>query len=82
MQENKVECNRTPMKNRERVEYEKEVKRWIVEGILLPWRGEVNEVLPLMTVVQVTKGKVGPVLDFRGLKKHVESHTGIDIIDV
>ena len=46
------------------MEYEKEVEWWIAEGILLPWRGEVNEVLPLMAVVQATKGKVRPVLDF------------------
>ena len=53
-----------------------------MEDILLPWRGEVNGVLPLMMVVQATKGKVRPQLDFRDLNKHVKSHTGSDIIDV
>ena len=32
--ENKVECYRTSLENRKKVEYEKEVERWIAEGIL------------------------------------------------
>ena len=80
--ENKVEYYKTPLEERERVEYEKEVERWIAEGILLPWRGEVKGVLPLMAVVQATKGKVRPVLDFRELNKYIKSYTGSDIIDV
>ena len=39
-------------------------------------------VLHLMVVVQATKGMVKPVFDFFKLNKHVDSHTGSDIIDV
>ena len=66
--------------NREK--YEKEVERWIEEGVLQEWPHEVGGVLPLMAVVQQTKGKVRPVLDFRELNKYVECHTGDDVIDV
>ena len=40
-------------------------------------------VLPLMAVVQPTKNKVRPVLDFRELNKYVACHTkdGIDICE-
>ena len=62
--------------------YEEEVERWIEEGILLPWYGEVRGVLPLIAVEQPTKGKVRPVLDFRDLNKGVKSHTGDDMTDV
>ena len=39
-------------------------------------------VLPLMAVVQATKNKVRPVLDFRELNEHVKCHTGDDVADV
>ena len=63
------------------MEYGKEVEKWIAEGILR-WRSEVNKVLPLMVVVKAMKRKVGQVLDFHGLNKHVKNHTGSNIIDV
>ena len=63
----KVEYYRNSVENRERLEYEKEVERWIEEGIILPWGGESKGVLPLMVVVQTTKGKIKPVLDFHKL---------------
>ena len=39
-------------------------------------------ILPLMAVEQKTKGKVGPVLDFRELNEFVECHTGDNVADV
>ena len=69
----------TPL-NREK--YDNEVERWIEEGILQEWTHEVGGVLPLMAVVQETKHKVRPVLDFRELNQYVECHTGDDVIDV
>ena len=39
-------------------------------------------ILPLMAVLQPTKGKVRPVLDFRKLNQHVENHTGSGVIDM
>ena len=38
--------------------------------------------LPLMAVVQATKRKVRPVMDFRELNKYVECHTGDEATDV
>ena len=63
-------------------DYEKEVNKWIDEGILVPWTDEVEGVLPLMVVVQPTKKKVRPVLDFRELNQYVECHTGDDEINI
>ena len=38
------------MDKEKRQEYEAEVERWIDEGILIPWRGEVKGVMLLMAV--------------------------------
>ena len=54
----------TKLDPEKRAKYEKEVVRWIDEGILVPWDGEVGGLLPLMAVEQDTKNKVRPVLDF------------------
>ena len=62
--------------------FEKEVDRWVDDGILIPWEGEVEGILPLMAVVQPTKKKVRPVIDFRETNKHVECHTGGDEINI
>ena len=62
--------------------FDAEVHRWIEEGVLVPWKGDDNGVLPLMAVDQPTKGKVRPVLDYRELNKHVSCHTGDEVIDV
>ena len=62
--------------------FEAEVERWISEGILIPWSGEVTGLLPLMAVEQETKGKVRPVLDFRELNHNVSCHTGGDGVDI
>lgn len=80
---NKVGCHEHAMKEPVREEFDREVERWIAEGILVPWGKEVKSgVLPLMPVVQPTKNKVRPVLDFRELNVHVMSHTGDDAVDV
>ena len=62
--------------------FEDEVERWIREGILVPYRGKVEGVLPLMAVLQETKKKVRPVLDFRELNSYVQCHTGDEEINV
>ena len=77
--QNKVGCYDSTLRGETRKEFEKEVERWIDEGILKPWSGEATGVLPLMAVVQPTKNKVHPVLDFRELNKHVACHTGSGI---
>ena len=64
------------------LEFRAEVERWIKEGILVPWKKEVNGVIPLMAVEQPTKNKVRPVLDFRELNEFVSCHTGGDMTDV
>lgn len=79
---NCIECYDNGMKGKVKDEFEKEVERWIEEGILTPWKGEAGGVLPLMAVVQPTKDKVRPVLDFRELNKHVMCHTGDEVISV
>ena len=58
------------------------MERWIDKGILIPWRGEVKGVIPLMAVEQPTKNKIRPVLDFRELNESVKCHTGDDMTDV
>ena len=48
-----------------------------------PWKEDVREgLLLLVDVVQPTKNKVRPVLDYQELDKHVSCHTGGDFIDV
>ena len=79
---NKVGEYKTNLSPEKMKSYEEEVERWIEEGILLPWHGEVEGVLPLIAIEQSTKGKVRPVLDFRELNKGVKSHTGDDMTDV
>ncbi|KAF2343958.1 hypothetical protein FHG87_025286 [Trinorchestia longiramus] len=63
-------------------DFEKEIDRWITEGILLPWEETVDTgILAMMVVEQPTKNKVRPVLDFRELNTNVVCHTGDDVID-
>jgi transposase InsO family protein len=56
--------------------FDEEVNAWISEGWLVPCEPPEDGIVPLMAVVQETKGKVRPVLDFRELNKFVQSHTG------
>lgn len=81
---NRVGCYESAVREPSvREEFDREVERWINEGILVPWGNEVDcGVLPLMAVVQPTKKKVRPVLDFRELNPYVMSHTGDDATDV
>ena len=79
---NQKEMYSSGMNDKTRKFFEEEVDRWIKEGILIPWGGEVDSVLPLMAVVQPTKGKVRPVLDFRELNAHVQCHTGDEEINI
>jgi ribonuclease HI len=62
-------------------DFEKEIERWITNGWLRPWiaTSDGSGVLPLMAVVQETKNKVRPCLDYRELNKHVECHTGSEV---
>jgi len=80
---NKIECYDRQMDAGTMEGFEKEVESWITEGILLPWNEHVETgIIPLMAVVQPTKNKVRPVLDYRELNKSVSSHTGGEFMDV
>ena len=62
--------------------YNAEIQRWILKGWLVKWDGPVKGVIPLLAVVQPTKDKVWPVMDYRELNDIVECHTGDDEIAV
>lgn len=80
---NKISCYDKKLEGQKREEFEKEIDRWIAEGILVPWKEEVKTgIIPLMAVEQPTKNKVRPVLDFRELNKNVKCHTGDEVIDI
>ena len=80
---NKVSCHERDLSGRKKEEFEREVDRWVEEGILMPWGERVESgILPLMAVEQQTKGKVRPVLDFWELNEPVECHTGDNVADV
>ncbi|XP_076056355.1 uncharacterized protein LOC143034304 [Oratosquilla oratoria] len=80
---NKVDCYTWTLREGVREDFDLEVERWIEEGILSPWEEPVEGgILPLMAVVQPTKRKVRPVLDFRELNQFVKCHTGDDFVDV
>ena len=61
---NQIGCYESMLREEIRVEFKKEVESWIDKGILIPWSGKVEGILLLMAVVQPTKKKVRPVLDF------------------
>ena len=50
---------------------------WIMNGWLIPYSqerlGPSKSLIPLMAVVQHTKGKVHPVMDYRELNEHVDA---------
>lgn len=79
---NRIGCYEHSLKGRVKEEFDREVERWIDEGILVPWEGVEEGVLPLMAVIQPTKNKIRPVLDFRDLNGYVMCHTGDDVADV
>ena len=80
--QDRVKFYKNSLESEKNSEFEEEVERWIVDGILVPWKREGKGVLPLMAVFQATKKKVRPVLDYRELNRFVASHTGSDIIDM
>lgn len=57
-------------------QYEKVVNSWIEKGWLQRYDGEYDGLLPLMVIVQQSKNKVRPVLDYRELNQYISSHTG------
>ena len=61
-------------------EYEKEIQEWIRQGWLLPYDeeklGVARGLIPMMAVIQQTKEKVRPVLDFRELNQYIDAYTG------
>lgn len=59
-----------------REEFDREIQQWISDGWLVPFEGECDGIVPLLAVVQESKGKVRPVLDFRELNQFVRSKTG------
>lgn len=81
--QNRVTCYKHTLKGGARIEFESRVDQWIDESILRSWKGEEpNCVLPIMVVVQPTKKKVRPVLDFRELSKYMSCHTDGGAADV
>lgn len=62
--------------------YVKEIQEWISKGWLVKWSGPVKGIIPLLAVVQPTKDKVRPVMDYRELNHFVQSHTGDEEIAI
>ena len=72
---NRVSYYNKKLEGRKKEEFEKEVDRWIAEGILVPWKQEVKTgIIPMMAVEQSTKNKVRQVLNFRELNVDVKYH--------
>ncbi|XP_068216319.1 uncharacterized protein [Palaemon carinicauda] len=79
---NKVSCYDKKLYGWKKEEFEKEVDRWIAEGIA-SWKEKIQVgISPLRAVEQTTKNKARPVLDFRELNVTVKCHTGDDVTDV
>lgn len=60
--------------------FSEEVREWVKEGWLVPFKGESRGIVPLMAVVQENKDKIRPVMDFRELNSYVSSHTGQSVV--
>jgi hypothetical protein len=59
-----------------REEFDVEVNEWIRHGWLQPYQGKVEELIPLLVVVQINKGStVRPALHFRELNQYLSTHT-------
>ena len=80
---NRIDCGESRLRGEIRVEFEKEVERWIDERILILWSGKVEGIQLLQAVVHPTKKKVRPVLYSWVLNKYVAFHTrdGIDVCE-
>ncbi|KFD68668.1 hypothetical protein M514_03680 [Trichuris suis] len=59
--------------------YEEQLRTWIEQAWLVPYDeskyGPAKGLIPLMAVVQRSKKKVRPVMDFRELNAHIETFT-------
>ena len=58
-----------------RQQFDNEVEKWIQLGWLRPFKGQEDGLIPLMCVIQASKNKVRPVMDYRELNNFVSSHT-------
>jgi ribonuclease HI len=65
-----------------RDKYNEEVRSWISKGWLVEWNGPCKGVIPLLAVVQPTKDKVRPVMDYRELNTFIECHTGDEAVAI
>lgn len=65
-----------------RERYDAEIQKWIENGWLVRWDGPVKGIVPLLAVVQPTKDKVRPVMDYRELNDFVECHTGDECVAI
>ena len=63
-----------------RQRYEEEVEEWIKCGWLKVYdedkHGSAKGLIPLMAVIQPTKDKVRPVMDFREVNQYIDAYTG------
>lgn len=70
---------RYPMADSVREPFDEEILRWIREGWLRRYdekhQGPAKGLVPLLAVVQASKGKVRPVLDFRELNAFIDNFT-------
>ncbi|KFD49845.1 LOW QUALITY PROTEIN: hypothetical protein M513_09312 [Trichuris suis] len=59
--------------------YTEELEQWIQNGWLIPYDeskfGPAKALIPLMAVIQRSKGKVRPVMDFRELNSYIDTYT-------
>ena len=63
-----------------RQRYEEEVEEWVKCGWLRVYdedkHGPAKGLIPLMAVIQPTKDKVRPVMDFREVNQYIDAYTG------
>ena len=68
-----------PAPKRLQGEYERELQAWIQNSWLIPYPesklGPPKGLIPLMAILQESKQKVRPVMDYRELNEHVNAHT-------
>ena len=55
--------------------FDAEIQKWIENGWLKPYSGDIKVTLPLMAVIQQNKDKVRPVLDYRRFNSFLSPHT-------
>ena len=56
--------------------YAQEINDWISKGWFVEWNGPIKGFISWLAVIQPTKDKVWPVMDFRELNEFIESHNG------